>query len=512
MEHAALIHLPAYESVVRSAVGFLTSGFNVAAVGPPGCGASSVGLRIQAELSAARVATLAFDCQAEGDSVERVQSLTTPKRRKGQVAVIAVDHAASLPDEAAAALCVKLKELAAHGSVALLWLGSLDCRAVKRAQAFDPHTDARTHLCIPELGRDDLIRLYRAIAGRKECQWGEAMLYFTLDWCGNDLALVEELAEYFYGNWSERVYDESAEECLRNWLAESRRIKGYRQRLASLPAACKEKLGTLAGGGKLLLHRPEIHLETDENIRRLFLEGFLATNLLPGYHQFRHLLARFLVEETRGLNVRPIDLLRRSANTRVNVLLQDVEASLRAMLQTVFRNMPPAEVKQLLLSRKTELQLLTPELQKTLLEWAGGLNQPGQPDLRASLGKLLKEERDKFEATSNLWLKVCAIFRASYALDDETIEPTPAQVVTCLTFNELADLLQTLSQNLFLENSRTNRRVDPPKKRWPGYLARVRRLRNEVSHLRNISFQDVEDLLDTLDAIRKDQLDFAIMP
>ena len=49
-------------------------------------------------------------------------------------------------------------------------------------------------------------------------------------------------------------------------------------------------------------------------------------------------------------------------------------------------------------------------------------------------------------------------------------------------------------------------------KRWPGYLTRVRRLRNDAAHLRNISFQEIEDLLKDLNEIRKDQLAFGIIP
>ena len=259
------------------------------------------------------------------------------------------------------------------------------------------------------------------------------------------------------------------------------------------------------------MHRPEIHLETSEEIRRLFLSGFLCTNLLPGYYQFRNLLARYVVEEQTGTAPAPVDLLRRSANGRVTALLQDVEVALRAMLRSVFRQMQPAEVQGLLEGIKTEQKLYAPELQRALLEWAGQVPVVAPYEAKAALGKLLKEQREKFEAASNLWTKVCSVFAASLG-GHVRAEPTPEQTVGCLTFAELSAILQSLTDRVFLDKPRSNRIIDPPKKRWPDYLTKVRRLRNEAAHLRNIGFQDIEDLLEILNAVRRDQLDFLIVP
>jgi len=186
--------------------------------------------------------------------------------------------------------------------------------------------------------------------------------------------------------------------------------------------------------------------------------------------------------------------------------------ALRAMLRTVFRQMPPADVQTLLKDRPIERKLYEPELQRVLLDWAGQIPITAPYDAKGALGKLLKEERDKFEAACNLWTKVCIVFRESQGLETTMAEPTPEQVVGCLTFAELADLLQSLTDKVFLEKPRSKRIVEPPKKRWPVYLTTVRRLRNEAAHLRNIGFQDIEDLLAILDAIRQDQLDFLIIP
>ena len=515
MDAKNLIPLPVFDAVAHAATDFLRRGMNVAVVGPPGAGASSVASRVQEHLSNANVPCAVFDCCGEGVLDQRLAEFTGPKREQGQPVVIMVDHLASLPSDQLPGVVTRLREIAVQNSTGMLWLGPLDTKSIKAATGIELHTDTRTHLCLPELGRDDLLRLYREIANRDERfwgQWGEAMLYFVLDWCGNDLALVEELVEFFYGDWTERIYDESVSECLEHWLAESATVQGYRERFAGLPEPCKAHLRLLCGGGKLVLHRPEVHLETSEEMRRLFLAGFLCSNLLPGYYQFRNLLVRHIVEEQTGIRQPPADLLRRSANGRVNALLQDVEVALRSMLRNVFRQMSPDEVRTLLKGRPTERKLYEPELQRALLDWAGQIPVVAPYDAKGALGKLLKEKRDEFEEANNLWTKVCIVFRESQWLETTMTEPTPEQVVGCLTFAELGDLLQSLTDKVFLEKPRSKRMVEPPRKRWPVYLTTIRRLRNEAAHLRNIGFQDIEDLLEILDAIRQDQLDFLIIP
>jgi hypothetical protein len=513
MDADTLIPLPVFDVVAQTAAEFLLRGMTVAVVGASGTGATSVASRIQQELSAAQIPYALFDCVAAGEINQRLEEFAGPQRGQGQKGVILVDHAASLPLAQLQRVVARVRAIAAKHPTAILWLGALDTRSIKTATAIELHTDTRTHLCLPELGRDDLLRLYRVIATRGERfwgQWGEAMLYFVLDWCGNDLALVEELVEHFYGDWTQRIYDESVAECLRNWLAESSAVRGYREGFAALPDPCKNHLRLLCSGGKIILHRPEIHLETSEEIRRLFLSGFLCTNLLPGYYQFRNLLARYVVEEQMATAPAPIELLRRSSNGRVNALLQDVELALRAMLRKVFCQMQPDEVMALLKSIKTEKKLYEPELQKTLLEWAGQIPVVAPYEAKATLGKLLKEEREKFDASSNLWTKVCVVFAASLGAGVRA-QPTPEQTVGCLTFAELSAILQSLTDRVFFDKPHSNRIIDSPKKRWPDYLTKVRRLRNEAAHLRNISFQDIEDLLEILNAIRRDQLDFLIV-
>jgi hypothetical protein len=507
-----LILLPAFDAVARTAVEFLTQGKNVALVAPPGTGTSSLASAIQSGLSTARVPFKAFNCKGKGELADRLAAFKPPKPKKGKPRVIIIDHAALLPIAQLQTVLDRIGQLQAAAPTTPLWLGPLDTRTLKATAKLRLHSDARTHLCLPELGRDDLLSIYRAIAMHNGRLWGEAMLYFALDWCGTDLALAEQLVAHFYGNWTEHIYDEAVAECLRNWLTESDAVRGYRERFAALPDACKEQLRLLCGGGKLVSHRPEVHLETCEKIRRLFLDGFLCANLLPGYCQLRNLVARFVVEEHMGLQNDPIDLLRRAANARVNLLLQDVEFSLRGMLKTVFRQMPADDLKKLLKNIKSQQPLVHEDFHPKLMDWASQQTPPGQPDLRASLGQFLAQESAKFRATNNLWSEVCKVFRESHGLDNINSEPTPEQAVVCLTFNQLKDLVQTLSDKLFLDEPRTKRFGEPPSKRWPIYLTRVRRLRNDVAHLRNTSFQDIEDLLKDLNELRQDQLAFGIIP
>jgi hypothetical protein len=46
------------------------------------------------------------------------------------------------------------------------------------------------------------------------------------------------------------------------------------------------------------------------------------------------------------------------------------------------------------------------------------------------------------------------------------------------------------------------------KEGWQEALAKVARLRNQVAHLRNVRFQDMEDLTRTLDRMRRDVIDY----
>lgn len=105
------------------------------------------------------------------------------------------------------------------------------------------------------------------------------------------------------------------------------------------------------------------------------------------------------------------------------------------------------------------------------------------------------------------------LYRLTLGTTDDTVEPLPEQVPEYLLFSELADVVLSLESKLFLAKSRNPKRLfaTHPRDRWKIHLERIRRLRNEAAHLRNISFQDIEDLLESLKEMRRDQLDFGIL-
>jgi hypothetical protein len=73
-----------------------------------------------------------------------------------------------------------------------------------------------------------------------------------------------------------------------------------------------------------------------------------------------------------------------------------------------------------------------------------------------------------------------------------------------MTFGELTNLLLSLDSFVFPRWTDKEIGKEPPAKRWPGYMALFRRLRNQSAHLRNVAFQDIEDLLITVREIRRD--------
>ena len=282
-------------------------------------------------------------------------------------------------------------------------------------------------------------------------------------------------------------------------------VARYRERLKVLPTDCKAHLDLLNRGGKLRL-RPEINEEPDGAIRQLFLEGFLAPNLLSGFYKLRNLLVYHLLNEsTAGAqSLSPIALLRRSANERVASLLQDAEISLRALLMTTLRGLASTLIKELLAGKKTEKRLFEPELKKKLLDWANA--QFGEAN-RDQLSRFLSEEAKAYDATHTLWDKVCVLYREDRG--EKTGEPTPAEVADYLTFNELADVLITLGDRIFTKRDPFKTDAEQPGKRWQGYLSTMRRLRNRTAHLRNVGFQELEDLLSISRTMRSDLARFA---
>ncbi len=131
-------------------------------------------------------------------------------------------------------------------------------------------------------------------------------------------------------------------------------------------------------------------------------------------------------------------------------------------------------------------------------------------ELRKSLNDLLLEHRAAFKAGNSVWVKVSRMMEK----DEDTENEAPAipdrlRCIDYLTFAELGDVLMELFDNVFPCVASDANKRGTLTERWRESLAMVRRLRNDVAHLRNVSFQDMEDLVGTIEKMRKDLIDFS---
>jgi hypothetical protein len=390
---------------------------------------------------------------------------------------------------------------------ARLWVGSLDCRSREVEDCLPLIRDPKALVFMPEYHRDDLLQIYSVIGRIQGCEWGEAILYFLHDWCGSDLTLVEGISTYLYGEWRDRLYDESVAECLDRWLIADPVVDERRSTLRRMGETARDYVHLLCSGGKVPCHASVIDHETDSVLRGLFFYGFVTPNLIPGFYQFRNLTVKLLaMREHVGTEITSVSLLRRSSNTRITVLLQDAELSLRHLLTRCFRQMGFDAVKQKLDTTKTDESPMTPELRKSLLKWA---EQIGSEDLHQKLTKHLMEYTKDFDRTHSLWATICGHHSSEIGGNHGAAqEPTVERIVEYLTFNELSNLIQSLCPKIFPNWSKEIPGRQPPAKSWSAHLARLSRLRNQSAHLRNVTFQDMEDLLTTTREMRRDMKDY----
>lgn len=509
----SVVPLPALNELARAAARFLSAGTDTAIIGPPGCGLTTESVLVMQSLANEETPyqKLDFRPSAEGHEtgIIRLRKLQeSAPAEETQKPVLIVDHASDLSNDEFETLVGLLK--ATRGLWrARLWLGQLDARSVAERHGLALNGHPRAHLHFPELAQFELLSVYQKIVARQECRWGEALFYFALDWCGNDLSLVDGLASHFYGDWSDRIYDEAVAGCLDQWLTTDVRVAAYRRRVRELPENCNRYQQILSCGGKLPRHGPELFHETDAALRRMFLDGLLCSNLLPRYYTVRNLVGRCALGAALFPDTRfdAFSLLRRCANERVNALLQDVEFALRNLLTTVFQLYPNDDWKAWLASKKTDEQFIMPELYKDLLDWASSeCGEVVGPEMREKLGRFLNERRKTFYQSRNLWTKVCERWREATGAGGE---PSPMEAAQYLTFNETSDLVQSLQGRIFPAMNWAKVGVDSPRSRWPVYFSRIRRLRNSAAHLRNMGFQDVEDMLADIRSLRDDLVRFA---
>jgi hypothetical protein len=386
-----------------------------------------------------------------------------------------------------------------------VWIGNLDCRSLEEKAGIGLATEPRFVFQMPEYGTEHLLTLYAAIGGRQEAEWGEAILHTFLDWCGTDLALAESLGAYFYGDWRGRIiYDDLVADCIGRWLETDPLVEEYRQTFRRLEEKTNVYISLLNSGGKILSHSPYCDQEPDECIRDLFMSGVISANLLQGFYQYRNLTVRLLAlqSEPDAPPVDALDMLRRYSNGRIAAVLQDAELSLRLLALRCFSRMGYDAVRDKLQNTRTDEQAVPTDLRKSLLEWAkttGG--QPRQQEL----GQYLSQYQRKFEAERHLWARIRGLYAKDLGVElGPRTEPPVAKAVSYLTFGELTNLILSLDAVAFPRWTGTEIGKDPPGKRWPGYVALLRRLRNQSAHLRNVAFQDIEDLMVTVREMRKD--------
>ena len=268
-------------------------------------------------------------------------------------------------------------------------------------------------------------------------------------------------------------------------------------RLGALPKSCEGTLSLIRFGGKPHCLRAELIEEVDDGLRRLCLDGFVIPNLLPGYYQLRNLIVRFLLDES----IKPELLFRRAANERAAALLQDTETMLRQVLAAVLGRIGPDAAREKLQAMPQPGEVIDKELNRTLLAWA---KENCQPDAVKEFNGLLLKHREEFKTKNSVWETVNATMRRD-KVDDDALPHIKG--LEYLTLDQLGRLAVMLIDQVFprLPDELVARRI---KDGWQEALAKVARLRNQVAHLRNVRFQDMEDLTRTLDRMRRDVIEY----
>jgi len=486
------VHISSLDRAGERVLDHLLRGHHTALVGSPGCGITTFVEDLRAKVADAGFTITHLDAGLKGPT-ELARELAAPRPAGAARRVIVLDHVGRLPPEDCRRVCTATIDHAAKNGDLCLWCGNLDVRGTDRAFGLKLCSVPSAHVSFPMLTRDELLAAYRAIATDWGCRWGDAVLYLMLDLCGTDLALVRSVTEYLPGDWSDRLYDESVWDRVQEWLNNDDAVDAYRARLSALPASCETILALIRFGGKPQCLRAELIEEVDDALRRLFLDGFIVPNLLPGFYQLRNLVVRFLLDET----VKPELLFRRAANERAAALLQDAETMLRQILTSVFGRIGAEDARRRLKAMQQPGELIDRELNRALLEWA---KRNCSAEAAKSLDELLRQHRLRFKAANAVWATVTELVRQDGVLDEELL---PAQCIDHLTLDQLGRLVLDLMEHVFPRVT-----DDLGKKRlresWQEGVAKVRRLRNQVAHLRNVGFQDMEDLARTLERMRRD--------
>ncbi len=520
-------------------------------VGAKGSGTTAITVMLLKDLAQRNLIPVLLDCRAPGTWQESFRgvcdNLANLSRTASNRLVLVVDHAGDLPAEEVRAICAVARQWKMparpseqhaattrgkqyKGPLAFLlkaarqfsatksvvhderqigfrsevWVGNLDCRYLEDSRGIVLAAEPRFAFQMPEYNSEHLITLYSAIGRRQDSEWGEAILYTILDWCGPDLALADSLGAHFYGDWRNNIYEETVADAIGRWLNTDALVDEYRQIFQRLDEQGKTLISLLNTGGKVRSHSPYCNQEPDKSIRRLFLSGVVSPNLLPGFYQYRNLTMRLLAlqSEPGAPPVESLDLLRKYSNGRIGDVLQDAELSLRLLALRCFNRMGYTAVRDKLKATRTDEQAISPDLRRSLLGWA---KATGGADQQRALGQHITQYQKDFEARRNLWTRVCGLYAEEIGVESSNdLEPPLAKTVSFMTFAELSNLVLSLGTTAFPRWTGKELGKNAPGKRWPGYMSLLRRLRNQFAHLRNVAFQDIEDLITAVWEMRKD--------
>lgn len=505
---------------------------NAAIIGSRGSGISAVTQLLLHSLKVRNIAAVLLDCRSPGtwqDNLRDIcQTLVDSQTVDSSSIILVIDHASDLATDHIPAIRAAASQwqMARRRSVSVLsssenpdcagsggvlrfgaevWVGMLDCRTLKDKVEISLTSEPKYVFQLPEYTPEHLLALYSIIGQRQNSQWSEAILYTILDWCGPDLALAESLSERFYGNWRDNeIYDDTVSDNIAQWLESDPLIEDYRKCIAKLDGPGKDFIRLLNSGGKVPSHSPTCNQDPDESIRRLFLGGIVSANLLPGYYQYRNLAVRLLAlqSDPDSCRIEAIDLLRKHSNGRIGDILQDAELSLRLLALRCFNRMGSDAVRDKLMATRTDEQAIPAELRKSLQDWA---KETGGPENQKALGQHLSQYQREFDSSRNLWTKIIGLYANELGDVMELAgDPPLAKTISYMTLSEVSNLIVSLEKLAFPQWTGKEPGKDPPWKRWPSYMALMRRMRNQSAHLRNVAFQDTEDLLTALREMRKD--------
>ena len=397
------VHISSLDRISERVLNHLRQDHHTALVGSSGCGVTTFVSELAAKVADSGFIVHHFDARTKrlGDLI-RDLSIDRPEGEPRRVVVL--DHLSRLlPDDYRKSLA-SITECVAKTEDLCLWCGNLDIRDANRQLGLKLYSVPSAHISFPVLTRDELLAAYVAIASKRGCRWGDAMLYLMLDLCGTDLSLVETATDYLPGNWSDRLYDECVWDCVQEWLKDDDMVDAYRTRLSALPASCETTLALIRFGGKPQCLRAELTEEADDGLRRLCLDGFIIPNLLPGFYQPRNMVVRFLLDES----VPPELLFRRATNERAAALLQDTETMLRQVLASVFARIGVDDARERLEAMPQPGEILDKELNRSLLKWA---KENCSDEAAKGLNELMLQHRVDFKKANSVWVTVAEMMQ-----------------------------------------------------------------------------------------------------